>query len=61
MNWERSLRVTNDMLKNDDKLTGDHIERIAFEFRQLQHSLSFCQKDNLTQNTVNTLMNLKSI
>jgi hypothetical protein len=58
MNWQRSLKVTNDMLKNDDKLTGDHIERIAFEFRQLQHSLSFCQKDNPTQNNVNTFRHL---
>lgn len=58
MNWQRSLKVTNEMITNDlntQKLTGDYIERIAFEFRQLKHSLTFCQKEITQNNDINKL------
>ena len=45
MNWQRSLKVTNEMIGNDanrNKLSGDHLERISFEFNQLKNSLSIC-------------------
>ncbi len=40
------------------KLTGDHLERIAFEFCQLKNSLSICSgdaADSSKQNNVNLI------
>jgi hypothetical protein len=37
------------------KITGDHLERLAFEFCQLKNSLSICSgenKDVIAQNNV---------
>ncbi|RNA19525.1 conserved oligomeric Golgi complex subunit 2 isoform X1 [Brachionus plicatilis] len=45
MNWQRSLKVTNEMIGNPNasqKINGDHVQRIAFEFCQLKNSLSIC-------------------
>ena len=53
MNWQRSLKVTNDMIGGQsgdssnpqNLITGDHLERIAFEFCQLKNSLTICSGD----------------
>ncbi len=53
MNWQRSLKVTNDMIggqsaessNSQNLITGDHLERIAFEFCQLKNSLTICSGD----------------
>jgi hypothetical protein len=37
------------------KISGDHLERISFEFNQLKNSLSICSgeaQDSLSQNNV---------
>ena len=68
MNWQRSLKVTNEMIANNNgenknKITGDYVERVAFEFCQLRNSLSICSgenKESMSQNNVR-FENLNSI
>ncbi|CAF0878878.1 unnamed protein product [Brachionus calyciflorus] len=48
INWQRSLKVTNEMIGNNSsqKISGDHVQRIAFEFCQLKNSLSICARED---------------
>ncbi len=48
MNWQRSLKMTNEMIDTSNPqnvITGDHLERISFEFCQLKNSLTICSGD----------------